>query len=89
MREDVKSFEVLNLGEDERGLEQVWCGKSKSTDKVLVGCMFRPPASDPRILKELLKFMQRAKDRVALGEFKTFCGGFHLPNALVRYRLLG
>ena len=64
VREDVKSIEVLNLGEDKRGLEQVSCGISKDSDKVLVGCMYRPPASDSRVLKELLKSIQRAKERV-------------------------
>ena len=41
--------------------------------------MYRPPASDPRVLKELLKSIQRAKDRVDSGEFKSLivCGDFN------------
>ena len=64
VRDDVKSFEVLNTSEDERGVEQIWCGLCKGADKVLVGCMYRPPGSEPRVLRELLKSIQRAKDRV-------------------------
>ena len=29
VRNDVKSFEVLNTSEDERGVEQIWCSFCK------------------------------------------------------------
>ena len=43
--------------------------------------MYRPPGSEPLVLRELLKYIQRAKDRVDLGEFKSLmvCGDFNLP----------
>ena len=62
-------------------MEQIWCSLCKGADKVLVGCMYRPPGSEPRVLRELLKSIQRAKDRFDLGEFKSLivCGDFNLP----------
>ena len=36
------------------GIKQFWCGISKGADKVLEGCMYIPPASEQRVLKELL-----------------------------------
>ena len=66
VRSDVRSFEVLNVGEDERGVEQIWCGISKGDDKVLVGCMYKPPDSDPRVLRKLLESIKKAKKKVDL-----------------------
>ena len=43
--------------------------------------MYRPPDSDPRVLRELLKFIQRAKEKVDSGDLKSLivCGDFNLP----------
>ena len=60
---------------------QIWRSLCKGADKVLVGCMYRPSCSDPRVLRELFKSFYRAKNRVDLDEFKSFivCGDFNLP----------
>ena len=43
--------------------------------------MYRPPDSDPRVLRDLLKSIQRAKEMVDSGDFKSLivCGDFNLP----------
>ena len=76
VRSDLKSFEILSIGENERGMEQIWCGISKCEEKFIVECMYRPPDSDPRVLRELLKSIQRAKEKVDSGDFKSLivCG---------------
>ena len=78
---DVRRFEFLNVGENERGVEQIWCGINKDDDKVLVGCIYKPTDSDPRFLRELLESIKKAKKKVDLGEFKSLivCGDFNLP----------
>ena len=81
VRNDVKSFEVLNVTEDDKGAGHIWCGISRGDDKILVGCMYRLPDSDSRVLRKLLWSIQRAKNWVDSGEFKSviFCGDFNLP----------
>ena len=37
---DVKNFEVLNVSEDDKGAEHIWCGIRRGDDKILVGCMY-------------------------------------------------
>ena len=51
VRCDLNSFEILSIGENDRGLEKIWCGISRSEEKVKVGCLYRPPDSDPRVLR--------------------------------------
>ena len=34
VRSDLKSFEILSIGEHERGVEQIWCGISKGEEKI-------------------------------------------------------
>ena len=62
-------------------MEQIWCGISRGEEKVIVGCMYRPPDSDPRVLRELLKSIQRAKENADSGDFNSVivCGDFNLP----------
>ena len=53
--------------------------------------MCRPPGSEPRVLRELLKSIQRAKDRIELGEFKSLilCGDFNLPKVTGQNQTVG
>ena len=55
MKSDSKILEILSIRENERGVEQIWIGISWGEEKVIVGCMYRPQDSDPRVLRELLK----------------------------------
>ena len=80
VRSNLKSFEILSIVENGRGVEQFWCGISKADEKVIVGCMYRSPDSDPKVLRELLKSIQRAKKNVDSGDIKSLiaCGDFNL-----------
>ena len=64
VRNDVKSFVVLNNSEDKRSVEQIWCGISSYDEKVLVGCIYRPSNSDPRVFGELLIYIKKAKNKI-------------------------
>ena len=81
VRSDLKSFEILSIGKNERGVEQIWCGIRTGEEKIIVGCMYRPPYSDPSVLRVFLNSIQRAKEKVDSGDFKSsiVCGDFNLP----------
>ena len=77
---DLISFEISSIGENDRGVEQIWSGISKGEEKVIVGCMYRPPDSDPSA-ERTLKSIQSVKEKVDSSDIKslTVCGDFNLP----------
>ena len=51
VKSDLKSFEILSIGVNERVMEQIWRGFSRGEEKVKVGFMYRLPDSDPKVLR--------------------------------------
>jgi hypothetical protein len=78
--EEIEAFEVQSPSLQNELVEQVWCGLKVGKDKILAGCLYRPPpkSSDkPRDRQALESAISRAlttaSNLVRKGEFTGLC----------------
>jgi hypothetical protein len=77
---DLKSFEVESAVLRSTDAEQIWCGIETGMDKILFGCMYRPPpkqndspAARKKLEEAVLSSIVEAKKLVETGKFDGMC----------------
>ena len=82
VRGDLVSVEVSN--EELKGglVEQVWCGVTVGSDRILVGCVYRPPGSDIGVDEGIIRAIKEAKVLIRSGKFDMMliAGDFNMPD---------
>jgi Endonuclease-reverse transcriptase len=87
--DNIESFEVSNEVFSDSVLEQIWCGLRFEHEKILMGCIYRPPPKpnetrSTRLLLEhsLNQSLIKASSLVRKGEFDgmCICGDFNYNN---------
>ena len=73
---------------NERDVEQIWCVVNHGNDKILVGCIYRPPNSDMVKTKRVIETLKAAKKAVKTIGCSAMCvyGDFNFPH--IRYESL-
>ena len=82
VRSELVVVEVVDDALCSDGVEQVWCGVSVGKDRILVGCIYRPPGSNANCEKALLDSLQSAKKFVdsKIYDSVLIAGDFNLPD---------
>jgi hypothetical protein len=77
---DIDSFEVSNSTLSNDSVEQIWCGIRVGSDKILLGCIYRPPpkpselpASKQLREKSIQQSIATAASLVKKGDFSGMC----------------
>jgi hypothetical protein len=80
VEEGIESFELTNIDLCTDEVEQIWCALRIRTEKILLGCIYRPPpksgedhATRLGLESALLRSLSSAAGLVEQGEFDILC----------------
>ena len=67
---------------EEKTVEQVWCCCSTGVDRILLGCIYRPPNSSVEINNKINTIITCAKNMVGSKKYTSLCiaGDLNFPN---------
>ena len=63
------TYQISNKEIDITGSEQIWCGITIGNERLLAGCIYRPPSSSETVNKIINNSIKRAKSLVDQGKF--------------------
>jgi hypothetical protein len=79
VRDDLVSIKVSNEALKGGLVEQVWCGVTVGSDRILVGCVYRPPGLDIGVDDGIIRAIKEAKVLIRSGKF-DIAGDFNMPD---------
>ena len=86
IRDDIESFEANYISVDDN-TEAVWCGVRVNSEKLLIGCIYRPPNTDrceSETINKLIGQASKACDTKRC-TVTMICGDFNLPELVWNY----
>ncbi len=82
VKDDLIAMETQNKFLNDSNIEQIWCSIDIGLDKILLGCMYRPPNSSNEVNKLINKSLVTAKQEIENGRYTTMivAGDFNYPD---------